>query len=64
MWLIWCRGTPDPSRLSPRIHFDDPDRDRDRSERLDVIPIKAEHRRLSLSKLADMPDYQPVGERR
>ncbi len=51
MWLVWRPGSPDPSRPSPAIHFDDPAKDRKdgaKDKRLAVIPIATEHQALFL----------------
>ena len=59
MWLIWRPGSPDPSRPSPAIHFDDPAKDRDRSDWLCApIPIAPEHRGLPLHELVLLDLYK------
>ena len=68
MWLVWRPGSPDPSRPSPAIHFDDPAKDRKdgaKEERLcQPIPIAPEHRELfarrelSLRELVRIDTYK------
>ena len=60
MWLIWRSGSPDPSRLSPAVHHDDPAKDRDRRGwSADPIPILHEHRSLPIGDLLKLPRYEP-----
>ncbi len=57
MWLVWRPGSPDPSRLRPAVHHEDPAKDRDTSDRLAVIPIAPEHRGMSIRDLLLIQTY-------
>lgn len=60
MWLVWRRGYPDPSRLSPAVHFDNPAKDRKdgaADRRVMTVPIAPNHRELSLRELVRLDPY-------
>ena len=57
MWIVWRPCSPDPSRLSPAIHYEDPKKDRDTSNRLAVMMIAQEHRGMSIRELTAIKAY-------